>query len=79
MSASENKVQRRPQVVSGVSMRDLLAAGVAANVISTPPRRSAGGAVRPSVVCGPAVAGRAVPRAPGDVAEPRPTPPPKLS
>ncbi|MFJ7076091.1 hypothetical protein [Streptomyces sp. NPDC098781] len=38
MSASENKVQQRPQVVAGVSMRDLLAAGVAANVISTPPR-----------------------------------------
>ncbi|MFI6011567.1 hypothetical protein ACIBAG_22605 [Streptomyces sp. NPDC051243] len=38
MSASENKVQQRPQVVAGVSMRDLLAAGVAAKVISTPPR-----------------------------------------
>ena len=38
MSASENKVQQRPQVVAGVSMRDLLAAGVAARVISTPPR-----------------------------------------
>ncbi|MGN9759274.1 hypothetical protein [Streptomyces sp. SD31] len=38
MSASENKVQQRPQVVAGVSMRDLLAAGAAANVISTPPR-----------------------------------------
>ncbi|MFE5819707.1 hypothetical protein [Streptomyces sp. NPDC056479] len=38
MPASENKVQQRPQVVAGVSMRDLLAAGAAANVISTPPR-----------------------------------------
>ncbi|MFJ8532966.1 hypothetical protein [Streptomyces sp. NPDC093591] len=40
MSASENKAQQRPrpQVVAGVSMRDLLAAGAAANVISTPPR-----------------------------------------
>ncbi|WP_369171747.1 hypothetical protein AB5J49_29000 [Streptomyces sp. R28] len=38
MSASENKVQQRPHVVAGVSMRDLLAAGAAANVISTPPR-----------------------------------------
>ncbi|WP_167348335.1 hypothetical protein [Streptomyces bicolor] len=38
MPASENKVQQRPQVVAGVSMRDLLAAGAAAKVISTPPR-----------------------------------------
>ena len=37
MSASENKVQQ-PYVVAGVSMRELLAAGVAASVISTPPR-----------------------------------------
>ncbi|MFE5922154.1 hypothetical protein ACWCQZ_33165 [Streptomyces sp. NPDC002285] len=41
MSASENKAQSeaRPYApVAGVSMRDLLAAGAAANVISTPPR-----------------------------------------
>ncbi|MDO0912445.1 hypothetical protein QQM39_16785 [Streptomyces sp. DT2A-34] len=43
MSASESKAQseRRPRPyvpVAGVSMRDLLAAGAAANVISTPPR-----------------------------------------
>ncbi|MFJ8634500.1 hypothetical protein [Streptomyces sp. NPDC093568] len=38
MPASENKVQQRPQVVAGVSMRDLLAAGAAANAVSTPPR-----------------------------------------
>ncbi|WP_405587509.1 hypothetical protein [Streptomyces sp. NBC_01092] len=38
MPASENKAQPRPQVMAGVSMRDLLAAGAAANVISTPPR-----------------------------------------
>ncbi len=38
MSASEKKIQQRPGVVAGVSMRDLLAAGVAARVISTPPR-----------------------------------------
>jgi hypothetical protein len=43
MSASENKAQSEarpwPSVpVAGVSMRDLLAAGAAANVISTPPR-----------------------------------------
>jgi hypothetical protein len=52
MSASENKVHQRPQVVAGVSMRDLLAAGAAANVISTPPRvpdaETASGCVRPS-------------------------------
>lgn len=45
MSASESKahseVRPRPQPyapVTAVSMRDLLAAGAAANVISTPPR-----------------------------------------
>lgn len=41
MSASENKArsEARPYApVAGVSMRDLLAAGAAANVISTPPR-----------------------------------------
>jgi hypothetical protein len=38
MSASENETPRRPDVVGGVSMRDLLAAGAAATVISTPPR-----------------------------------------
>ncbi|KUL46187.1 hypothetical protein [Streptomyces regalis] len=51
MSASENKVQQRPQVVAGVagvSMRDLLAAGAAANVISTPPRAPEPEAPRPA-------------------------------
>ncbi|MGC9536837.1 hypothetical protein [Streptomyces sp. UG1] len=33
-----NTAPQRPQAVAGVSMRDLLAAGAAANVISTPPR-----------------------------------------
>ncbi|MGI5377553.1 hypothetical protein ACQEV2_25590 [Streptomyces sp. CA-251387] len=47
MPASENKVQQ-PYVVAGVSMRDLLAAGVAANVISTPPRVPEPEAGRPS-------------------------------
>lgn len=48
MSASENKVQQRPHVVAGVSMRDLLAAGAAANVISTPPRVPEPEAPRPA-------------------------------
>ncbi|MCL8016708.1 hypothetical protein [Streptomyces sp. AS02] len=48
MSASENKVQQRPHVVAGVSMRDLLAAGAAANLISTPPRVPEPAANRPS-------------------------------
>lgn len=48
MSASENKVQQRPQVVAGVSMRDLLAAGAAARVISTPPRVPEPEATRPA-------------------------------
>ncbi|WP_199847899.1 hypothetical protein [Streptomyces dysideae] len=37
MSATERD-ESPPRVGFGVSMRDLLAAGVAANVISTPPR-----------------------------------------
>jgi hypothetical protein len=48
MSATENKPERKPQSVpqrpypvAGVSMRDLLAAGVAASVISTPPSAAA--------------------------------------
>ncbi|MEY9993601.1 hypothetical protein ABIE67_005633 [Streptomyces sp. V4I8] len=48
MSASENKVQQRPQAVAGVSMRDLLAAGAAARVISTPPRVPELEATRPA-------------------------------
>ncbi|MFE7269152.1 hypothetical protein [Streptomyces sp. NPDC057623] len=48
MSASENKVQQRPQVVAGVSMRDLLAAGAAAKAISTPPRVPEPEATRPT-------------------------------
>ncbi|MFG1667954.1 hypothetical protein [Streptomyces sp. Y7] len=50
MPASENKVQPRPAAVAGVSMRDLLAAGAAARLISTPPREPDAGqprAVRP--------------------------------
>ena len=37
MSASENQERPQPHVFAGVSMRELLAAGVAAQVISTPP------------------------------------------
>ncbi|QOV36205.1 hypothetical protein IM697_40385 [Streptomyces ferrugineus] len=37
-NASQHKDPQRPRVVAGVSMRDLLAAGAAANMISTPPR-----------------------------------------
>ncbi|MFE0249615.1 hypothetical protein [Streptomyces sp. NPDC059010] len=38
-TASQSEVRPRPYApVAGVSMRDLLAAGVAANAISTPPR-----------------------------------------
>ncbi len=48
MSASENKVQQWPRAVAGVSMRDLLAAGVAASVISTPPRRPEAEATLPA-------------------------------
>ncbi|MFG2553516.1 hypothetical protein [Streptomyces sp. NPDC048581] len=48
MSASENKVQQRPHVVAGVSMRDLLAAGAAANLISTPPHVPEPETTRPS-------------------------------
>jgi hypothetical protein len=44
---SQNKVPRRPYAVAGVSMRDLLAAGVAANLISTPPRLPEPEATRP--------------------------------
>ncbi|MFE6622153.1 hypothetical protein [Streptomyces sp. NPDC057740] len=44
MSASENKVPQGTQVVAGVSMRDLLAAGLAAKVVSTPPRGPEAGA-----------------------------------
>jgi hypothetical protein len=43
MPASENKAQQRPQAVAGVSMHDLLAAGAAARLISTPPRDPAAG------------------------------------
>ncbi|MFF0738648.1 hypothetical protein ACFYVK_44415 [Streptomyces chartreusis] len=45
MPASENTAQQRPEVTAGVSMRDLLAAGAAARLISTPPREPE--AVRP--------------------------------
>ncbi|MFD6167955.1 hypothetical protein [Streptomyces coeruleorubidus] len=38
MSATESKGQPLPFAVAGVSMRDLLAAGEAAALISTPPR-----------------------------------------
>ncbi|MFF7791999.1 hypothetical protein [Streptomyces sp. NPDC007991] len=38
MSATESKGQRLPYAAAGVSMRDLLAAGEAAALISTPPR-----------------------------------------
>jgi len=38
MSATESQGQPQPFAVAGVSMRDLLAAGQAAAVISTPPR-----------------------------------------
>jgi hypothetical protein len=38
MSATESKAQPLPFAVAGVSMRDLLAAGEAAALISTPPR-----------------------------------------
>lgn len=38
MSASETKVPPQPYVLAGVTMRDLLAAGAAADAISTPPR-----------------------------------------
>ncbi|MET9526334.1 hypothetical protein [Streptomyces coeruleorubidus] len=38
MSATESKGQPLPFAVAGVSMRDLLAAGEAATLISTPPR-----------------------------------------
>jgi hypothetical protein len=53
MRASESKAQNevRPRSyapVAGVSMRDLLAAGAAATVISTPPRLPESEASRPS-------------------------------
>ncbi|MFG2807144.1 hypothetical protein ACLQ2D_23470 [Streptomyces sp. DT199] len=38
MSATESKGQPQRFAVAGVSMRDLLAAGEAAALISTPPR-----------------------------------------
>ncbi|MDQ1016967.1 hypothetical protein [Streptomyces afghaniensis] len=38
MSATESKGRPLPFAVAGVSMRDLLAAGEAAALISTPPR-----------------------------------------
>ncbi|MEU0245831.1 hypothetical protein ABZ192_16100 [Streptomyces sp. NPDC006235] len=38
MSATESKGQPLPFAVAGVTMRDLLAAGEAAALISTPPR-----------------------------------------
>ncbi|MFI8894752.1 hypothetical protein [Streptomyces paradoxus] len=38
MSATESKGQPQRFAVAGVSMRDLLAAGQAAALISTPPR-----------------------------------------
>ena len=39
MSASENQREwARPSAFAGVSMRELLAAGEAARVVSTPPR-----------------------------------------
>ncbi|MEV0240574.1 hypothetical protein AB0I06_11665 [Streptomyces sp. NPDC050674] len=38
MSATESKRQPQRSAVAGVSMRDLLAAGRAAALISTPPR-----------------------------------------
>ncbi|CAL9546820.1 MULTISPECIES: hypothetical protein [Streptomyces] len=38
MSATESKRQPLPFTVGGVSMRELLAAGEAAALISTPPR-----------------------------------------
>ncbi|MER8222014.1 hypothetical protein ABTZ58_15760 [Streptomyces sp. NPDC094143] len=38
MSATESKGQPLPFAVAGVSMRELLAAGEAAALISTPPR-----------------------------------------
>ncbi|WP_432192054.1 hypothetical protein [Streptomyces sp. bgisy027] len=43
MPASENTAQQRPEVRAGVSMRDLLAAGAAARLISTPPREPEAG------------------------------------
>ncbi|MFG2271840.1 hypothetical protein ACGFNY_19045 [Streptomyces chartreusis] len=43
MPASENTAQQRPEVTAGVSMRDLLAAGAAARLISTPPREPEAG------------------------------------
>ncbi|MBZ3907419.1 MULTISPECIES: hypothetical protein [Streptomyces] len=36
--AADERRERQPSGVAGVSMRDLLAAGVAARLISTPPR-----------------------------------------
>lgn len=38
MPTSENRPERRPAAVAGVSMRDLLAACAAARAVSTPPR-----------------------------------------
>ncbi|MGI5410589.1 hypothetical protein ACQEV9_27885 [Streptomyces chartreusis] len=46
MPASENTAQQRPEVPAGVSMRDLLAAGAAARLISTPPREPEAGRPR---------------------------------
>ncbi|GAP53349.1 hypothetical protein [Streptomyces azureus] len=47
MSATESKGQPLPFAVAGVSMRDLLAAGEAAALISTPPRAPEPGFAEP--------------------------------
>jgi hypothetical protein len=48
MSATESKGQPLPFAVAGVSMRDLLAAGEAAALISTPPRAPEPGLADPT-------------------------------